>query len=491
MGRSTPPHATAAATRQDAGRRTARSAARPATVLVASDWAPIRAFEPIVREIPRRSTATCCRSARRRPAHRQLRVRADVGELGRVEERRGVQGRARARGAHGGAVRRRLPREQPRAGLRCRRASRDPSRARARGSARSARAHRRADAGAAEPERQRSAIHIVNISEGEDLTPRPGGTGVFGWDIAAGGRAAARAQELGGVVIVIAHCGLEYVPFPPPYVVAAFRALVEAGADCVIGHHPHVPQGIEWWQGRPIVYSLGNFVFFQPTTLLPRKIGFCVSLRCEGGAGRAIELHPYRITDTACAGSTRGSAGLRQGPDTALAALQNGRAGPRAPGTPGWSITAKRVPRRGHGHPRQDDGRSAKGAAMFRNRITTMQHVEHWQTFLTRMVDGGRRILARGLQTRRGVPHQDGRFMLVLARGSPPDAGHECGPSAVPVSPAARLDDGPDEIPVVGHLAFRRPEVQRVDLRRPALVRLQAGDAVHFHDAQRARPRRS
>ena len=39
------------------------------------------------------------------------------------------------------------------------------------------------------------------------------------------------------------------------------RAAVRAGADLVVGSHPHVPQGIEYYNGKPIVYSLGNFIF--------------------------------------------------------------------------------------------------------------------------------------------------------------------------------------------------------------------------------------
>jgi poly-gamma-glutamate synthesis protein (capsule biosynthesis protein) len=39
------------------------------------------------------------------------------------------------------------------------------------------------------------------------------------------------------------------------------RAAIEAGADIVIGHHPHVLQEIEIWRGRPIFYSMGNFAF--------------------------------------------------------------------------------------------------------------------------------------------------------------------------------------------------------------------------------------
>jgi len=65
------------------------------------------------------------------------------------------------------------------------------------------------------------------------------------------------------LVIAYVHAGMEYRPVPEPDVVIRFRALVRAGADAVIGHHPHVPQGIEYLDGRPIVYSLGNFVFKQ------------------------------------------------------------------------------------------------------------------------------------------------------------------------------------------------------------------------------------
>ena len=65
------------------------------------------------------------------------------------------------------------------------------------------------------------------------------------------------------LVIAYVHAGMEYRPVPEPDVVIRFRALIRAGADAVIGHHPHVPQGIEWLDGKPIVYSLGNFVFMQ------------------------------------------------------------------------------------------------------------------------------------------------------------------------------------------------------------------------------------
>ncbi|MGL4368851.1 MAG: CapA family protein, partial [Spirochaetota bacterium] len=44
------------------------------------------------------------------------------------------------------------------------------------------------------------------------------------------------------------------------YLVDYAHAVIDAGADAVIGHHPHIPQGIEIYKGNPVFYSLGNTV---------------------------------------------------------------------------------------------------------------------------------------------------------------------------------------------------------------------------------------
>jgi poly-gamma-glutamate synthesis protein (capsule biosynthesis protein) len=59
------------------------------------------------------------------------------------------------------------------------------------------------------------------------------------------------------------HSGLEYVATPDSIKVDLYRDLVDAGADAVLGDHPHWVQNAEAWHGRLIVYSLGNFVFDQ------------------------------------------------------------------------------------------------------------------------------------------------------------------------------------------------------------------------------------
>ena len=61
-------------------------------------------------------------------------------------------------------------------------------------------------------------------------------------------------------VIVSPHWGRERFRFPSPEQMRNARAFIDAGASMVLGHHPHVLQGMEIYHGAPIVYSLGNFI---------------------------------------------------------------------------------------------------------------------------------------------------------------------------------------------------------------------------------------
>lgn len=70
-----------------------------------------------------------------------------------------------------------------------------------------------------------------------------------------------RADSAADYVVVSFHWGIEKAEFPEPWQVALGHAVIRAGADLVVGHHPHVLQGIERYKGGLIAYSLGNFVF--------------------------------------------------------------------------------------------------------------------------------------------------------------------------------------------------------------------------------------
>ena len=208
----------------------------------------------------------------------------------------------------------------------------------------------------------RVRVHIINFSEGEDQTEARGGPGVFGWDLPRVQRLVRDCKRRGGVVIAIGHCGLEYVPYPPPYVVSAFRAIVDAGADAVIGHHPHVPQGMEFYNGRPIFYSLGNFVFYQPTPLWHRKVGFFVTLDVDPGVVRGAEAAP--VPDhrhrPARAASRRGPRLPRDAGEDLLAVPHGRRSRTRLGRVP-RVLRCGGVDQRGAGHHRADEERAREG----------------------------------------------------------------------------------------------------------------------------------
>jgi len=62
-------------------------------------------------------------------------------------------------------------------------------------------------------------------------------------------------------IVVCAHAGLENYPIPLTQWKERYRRLCDLGADCIIGSHPHIPQGFELYKRKPIFYSLGNFYF--------------------------------------------------------------------------------------------------------------------------------------------------------------------------------------------------------------------------------------
>lgn len=99
-------------------------------------------------------------------------------------------------------------------------------------------------------------------------------------------------------VIVFVHWGVERAERPEEYQRNLGRQYIDAGADIVIGSHPHVLQGVEYYKDKPIVYSLGNFVFgssIPRTMLLEVKLGEAAEDENHDGenAGSvSLEVHP-------------------------------------------------------------------------------------------------------------------------------------------------------------------------------------------------------
>lgn len=107
---------------------------------------------------------------------------------------------------------------------------------------------------------------------------------------------AARARDDVDAVIVSYHGGDEYVDTPHEATRALLRAAVEAGADAVLGHHPHVLQRIEMVGGRPIFYSIGNLLMRMTTGKPWTEWGLLarVTLRSKGPPEASV--CPFRIS---------------------------------------------------------------------------------------------------------------------------------------------------------------------------------------------------
>ncbi|MEL6666838.1 MAG: CapA family protein, partial [Pseudomonadota bacterium] len=71
------------------------------------------------------------------------------------------------------------------------------------------------------------------------------------------------SKQAGGIPVLQFHGGLEYVEEPTLAIETRLKQAVDAGAALVIGHHPHVVQGLELYRGKLIAWSLGNFLFDQ------------------------------------------------------------------------------------------------------------------------------------------------------------------------------------------------------------------------------------
>jgi poly-gamma-glutamate synthesis protein (capsule biosynthesis protein) len=106
---------------------------------------------------------------------------------------------------------------------------------------------------------------------------------------------ALRADSSIDAIAVSHHGGSEYVDEPLQRTRAILRAAMDAGADVVIGHHPHVIQGVEWRNGRAILYSLGNLLMRMHSDYPATELGFLARITFRRGARPAVEACPYRI----------------------------------------------------------------------------------------------------------------------------------------------------------------------------------------------------
>ena len=159
---------------------------------------------------------------------------------------------------------------------------------------------------------ERGSIRFALVAVTEFLNRADGWQGYVDAFDSARTVAEIRSARAGAdVVIAMYHGGTEYVQRPARRALAQMRALVDAGADVVVGHHAHVPQGMEAYHGRLILHSLGNLVFYQPQREWTQR-GWGAEFtwsRTDSVRLKAVRLLPVR-------------AGYQPEPDTGSTALR-------------------------------------------------------------------------------------------------------------------------------------------------------------------------
>ena len=102
-------------------------------------------------------------------------------------------------------------------------------------------------------------------------------------------------KQFDGFIVCSLHWGDEYIHRPSPEQVGLAHKLVDSGVDVLLGHHPHVLQGIERYRRGIIFYSLGNFIF--DLWMRPAKKTVMARIELASGKTPTFSAVPIWIND--------------------------------------------------------------------------------------------------------------------------------------------------------------------------------------------------
>ncbi|MCF6174551.1 MAG: CapA family protein [Victivallaceae bacterium] len=145
-------------------------------------------------------------------------------------------------------------------------------------------------------------ISIINIGEHEFGRAGHSHAGSAALDPLVNITSIRRLKKSVDIVLVILHGGTETNPVPRPKMVQTCRAFAEAGASAVMNIHTHCPQGIEIWEGTPIIYSPGNFYFpsiWEWKQFDPKEFwwtGYIPKISFDKSGAMALEIMPFMFS---------------------------------------------------------------------------------------------------------------------------------------------------------------------------------------------------
>ena len=103
----------------------------------------------------------------------------------------------------------------------------------------------------------------------------------------------AKYKDIFDILIVSLHWGVEYSYEPTENQIGLAHEIIDSGADMIIGHHTHRCQGVEIYKGKPIFYSLGNFLFDQNNPL--NQESFIFEMEIKNRKLTALSGTPFKI----------------------------------------------------------------------------------------------------------------------------------------------------------------------------------------------------
>lgn len=107
-----------------------------------------------------------------------------------------------------------------------------------------------------------------------------------------------QTKKKSDLLVVSAHWGPNWGYRPQPPHIPFAHALIEAGADIIFGHSCHVFQGIEIYQGKPILYSCGDFIDDYAVDPVERNDqSFIFSVEIDNNKVQSLKLYPTVIRD--------------------------------------------------------------------------------------------------------------------------------------------------------------------------------------------------
>ncbi len=134
-------------------------------------------------------------------------------------------------------------------------------------------------------------IAIINFAENEWASATDNSAGAHAMDIIDNAYQIKEAKKQADFVFVIVHGGHEYYNLPSPRMQKQYRFYAEQGADIIVGHHTHCISGNEVYNGVPIYYSLGNFLFTKNNIQEDWYTGLVLEVNIENGNLTSL-LHP-------------------------------------------------------------------------------------------------------------------------------------------------------------------------------------------------------